>query len=177
MSNIIVNSGRITGYIQQNESGKADSSREPGIGKDCAEGRKYKYDVAISYASEQERYVARVVEILEAENVRVFFAPNRETEFMGQNLINAFYKIYRYESRFVVCFISEDYLRKDLTVHEARTAILRNQIEGKNCVIPIVWGNARIEGLDPDIHYIRGDMLREVEVASKILQIIKRADR
>ena len=36
--------------------------------------RQFDYDVAVSYASEDEAYVLRVVKILRAEGLRVFFA-------------------------------------------------------------------------------------------------------
>ena len=132
----------------------------------------FEFDVAISYSSEQEQYVGRVAKILEKEKLCVFYAPNREEEFLGKDMITEFYDIYRYKSMFVACFISAEYLNKDITLHEAKTALLRTKEEKRNCLIPIYWGEVRLKGLDPDVHFLNADALREVEIAEKIKLII-----
>lgn len=197
MGNIIINPGTIIGdisqHLSQNPSQIADGNSENSnsSAKDTSLTEKvkvysdekrvspkkdFKYDVAISYASEQEQYVRRVAKILEKENLVVFYAPNREEEFLGKDMIVEFYQIYRYDSMFVVSFISDEYLKKDFTMHEAKTALLREKEEKRNCLIPVClgnsWGDARVLGLDSDIHYLNGDRLKEVEVADKIKLIV-----
>lgn len=175
MNNIIFNTGNINGTISQisgNESPMEEGSSTSSLA--YKDEKAFPIDVAISYASEQEQYVSRVYKILEKENIKVFFAPKWEEEFIGRDMITEFYEIYRYKSRYVACFISEEYLKKDITMHEAKTALLREKEEKRNCLIPICWGNARLDGLDPDIHFLNGDRLREVEVAEKIKMIINR---
>lgn len=176
MSNFIINTGNITGNIDQNAMGQHPTG-QPSYGSSFTstpkkKNREYKYDVAISYASEQEHYVSRVCKILEKENLDVFFAPNREEEFIGRDMITEFYDIYRYESMYVACFVSEEYLKKDITMHEAKVAMLRQKKEKRNCLIPIYWGDARLTGLDPDINFLNADRLREVEVAERIKWIV-----
>lgn len=166
--NIVINTGTIHGGVSQNgvSSDSLNSEKNEENTKDRL------YDVAISYASEQEQYVRRVAKLLEMEKLKVFYAPNREEEFLGKDMITEFYEIYRYKSLFVACFVSEEYLKKDITVHEARTALLRTKEEKHNCLIPVYFGGARLNGLDPDIHFLDGDKLREVEVADKIKSIV-----
>lgn len=191
MTNIIFNSGNINGTINQvggNERPEHErleherpehvrwaEERSSSGSPMQKEERTYQYDVAISYASEQEQYVSRVYKILKMERISVFFAPNREEEFLGRDMITEFYEIYRYKSRYVACFISEEYLKKDITMHEAKTDLLRQKEEKRNCLIPVCWGTARLDGLDPDIHYLNGDRLREVEIAEKIKMIVNRS--
>lgn len=176
MNNFIVNTGTLNGSVNQ----KVVEQRPTGqpscpfsftsVPKKTK--KEYQYDVAVSYASEQERYVSRVCKILEKENLEVFFAPNREEEFIGRDMITEFYDIYRYKSMYVACFVSEEYLKKDITMHEAKVATLREKEEKRNCLIPICWGNARLPGLDPDINFLNADRLREVEVAERIKWIV-----
>lgn len=177
MDNFIVNTGNIFGNIDQ----KATEQRPVGGQPSCTfsyvstpkkKNGKYKYDVAISYASVQEHYVSRVCKILEKEHLVVFFAPNREEEFVGRDMITEFYDIYRYESMYVACFVSKEYLERDITMHEAKVAMLRQKEEKRNCLIPIYWGDARLSGLDPDINFLDADRLREVEVAERIKWIV-----
>lgn len=172
-SNFIFNTGTINGGVSQAKG--TVNAQEAGMQQKeevVKHGGEYKYDIAISYASEQETYVRRVAKILEMEKLRIFYAPNREEEFLGRDMIMEFYEIYRYQSMFVCCFVSEDYLKKDITVHEAKTALLRTKEEKRNCLIPVYFNGARLKGLDPDIHFLDGDRLREVEVADKLKLIV-----
>lgn len=168
--NIIINNGRMVGSVSQVSHENVYQSKENDLGG-CSMHSNYKYDIAISYASEQEHYVYRVARILEQENLKVFYAPNREEEFLGKDMITEFYSIYRYESAYVACFISTDYLKKDITMHEAKTALLRGKDEGRNYLIPIYFGGVRLDGLNPDIQFMNADKLREVEVADKLKTI------
>lgn len=176
--NIIYNSGTINGSINQVYNSRNNKEPDSYEGQANNENNKspkvdaWKYDVAISYASQQESYVSRVVKILKKEGIKVFYAPDREEEFLGRDMIMEFYDIYRYESLFVASFVSNDYLKKDITMHEARTALLREKNENRNCFIPVYFQGAKLEGLNPDIHYLDGEKLKEVEVADKIKRII-----
>jgi len=171
--NVINNWGNVFGGISQSQ-GPGTSERTPLHAPSQTEGTgsPFSYDVAISYASEQERTVSRVVSILKMDGFRVFFAPDRESEFTAEDMIAQFYRIYRYESRYVAAFVTEDYLRKDITMHEAKTAMLRRREEGRSCLIPIYFEKAMLPGLNPDINFIRGDGLREVELADKIRSVL-----
>lgn len=140
--------------------------------------KNFDFDVAISYSSEETRYVSRVVQILKAEGLRVFFAPDCEEEYAAKDMITEFYTIYRYRSMFVVAFVSKSYIAGDITMHEASTALLRTEDEKRNCLIPVYMDDSRLEKMNPDINYIevnrKGCMLREVETADKIVRIVKR---
>lgn len=168
--NIVINTGTIQGGITQTQGAveHADVTAADG-----GHNREKKYDVALSYAGEQVAFVSRVSKLLEAEGLTVFFAPKREEEFAAEDMIVRFYQIYRYESRYVASFVTKDYLKKDITMHEASTAMLRAREEGHNCLIPIYFEGARLEHLDPDIHYICADGLLAVEVADKIKTIVQ----
>lgn len=171
--NFVKNSGLIVGNISQSV-GSCASQKAPPQAVQTEEGKEstFSYDVAISYASEQEQIVSRAAKILSADGFKVFFAPEEERAFIAEDMISSFYRIYRYESRFVAAFVTEDYLRKDITMFEATTAMLRRREEGRNCLIPIYFGEAKLPCLDPDIHCVKGDGLREVELADKIRTVL-----
>lgn len=171
--NIVINTGNISGDINQsvglgsmvNEKSEADRIQQTGNSQ---------YDIAISYANEQIAYVRRVVKILKAEGIKVFFEPDDDDKIIGEDAIEGIYKIYRYQSLYIVCFVSPEYLVKDITMHEAKTAMVKSKHENRNCLIPISFNGARIPDLDPDIIFIDADRLKEVEVADKLVQIVKR---
>jgi len=177
-NNSIINTGTIIGNVSQKNIKNYQANGISGNDKNNTDNDIpdkqiiYKYDIAISYASEQEAYVRRVAKILEKENMEVFYAPNREEEFLGKDMITEFYDIYRYESLFVAGFISGNYLKKDITMHEATTALLREKEEKRNCLIPIYFGGARLDKLNSDVHFLDADKLKEVEVADKLKTIV-----
>ena len=123
--NYVSNTGTI-GRVTQQQGAPAQSIPVPGAGAAPPAGEA-RYDVALSYAGEQERLVSRVAKLLEAEGLRIFFAPYRDDVFIGEDMYARFYQIYRYQSRYVAAFVTADYLRKEITMHEAATAMLRRR--------------------------------------------------
>ena len=165
--NIIINTGQIHGGIVQKYQGEPVNYKEEAGVKEPKI-----YDVGISYASEQQEYVMNVVKIIEAEHKKVFFAPNKEKVFKAKDMYEEFYKMYRYQCRYIACFISEEYRKKDYTMHEFTTALLRNKKENYNCIIPIYFGRRGMEGLDEAISYLEADKMYAVEIANQIVDII-----
>lgn len=166
-NNMIINTGTINGGVVQR------TGREWAEGKDVSPKDGFLYDVAVSYASEQEDYVGRVVKILEAEKLKVFYAPGRESEFKARDMFVRFYEIYRYQCRYAACFLSREYRNKEYTMHEFKTALLRNKKEKRNCIIPVYFDRKFMEGLDRDISYLEADRLCEVEIADRIAEIVR----
>jgi hypothetical protein len=132
----------------------------------------FRYDIAISYASEDEKYVSRVYTILKSEGLSVFYAPECAAEYTAQDMIGRFYKLYRYESLFVVAFVSANYIRKDITMHEAKTALLKYHDENRYCLIPVYMDDSKLPGINADINYINADRYKEVEVAEIIRNLV-----
>lgn len=176
-NNIVNNSGYLNGNIYQNQYpqpeerlGNPHQSRE----EDRETKESVVYDIAVSYASEQKNFVSRVVRILEQEGLHVFYAPDREADLTGHDMIGVFYNVYRYQSLYVACFISEAYLNKDITMHEAKTALVRERHEKRGCMIPISFEGAQIPDMNPDIISLNADKLREVEIADRLVEIVKK---
>lgn len=167
--NIVINTGTINAGINQ-ISGlvQAENYHEEKGNRT----EKWAYDVALSYASEQEEYVRRVAGILKEENIKVFFAPDEMDKLTAMDMNRLFYSIYRYQCIYVASFVSTEYLAKNYTMHEATTALMREADEKRNCLIPIYFGDLKLPGLNPDIAYMRADRLREVETAERIRCIV-----
>ncbi len=119
--------------------------------------KKYKYDVALSYASEDVDFVNAVYEILCSENIDVFFAPKFQHNFLGEGMNRLLYEVYKKESLFVAAFVSESYINKEKPMYEAEIAIERREEENRSCILPIyLEKNIKLPGLDKDIAYIEG---------------------
>lgn len=133
----------------------------------------YLYDIALSYASEQERYVSRVYEFLKLHGLSVYFAPGNQEDITAENLVQVFYPIFHDQSMMIAAFVSKEYLKKDWTRQEVSIALTRSREEKRNCLIPICFGAARVPGMDPDIHYLNAEK-SEAEIAYFLAEKVKR---
>ena len=120
----------------------------------------FKYQVAISFASENQVLAEKVYHYLKAENIVAFFSPMPECQALisGLNQREAFYRIFGIESEYAVLLISQHYLLKCVPMEEASIAFSKRGSEGK--VIPIYLDNAALptELLNPQqVNYFRSN--------------------
>lgn len=84
---------------------------------------KYKYDVAISYASEQRQYVFELSQELQKLNLDVFADFIEPERLWGSYLPEELRKIYYNESKIIIIFLSNEYVQKGYTLFESRIAM------------------------------------------------------
>jgi hypothetical protein len=82
----------------------------------------YKYDVVLSFAGEDRKYVKAVYECLTENGVNVFYDEFKEDELWGKDLYDYLDNIYRKEAKFCLMFLSEHYAKKLWTNHERKSA-------------------------------------------------------
>lgn len=137
--------------------------------------QEYTYDVALSFAGEQRTYVKRVAAALEAAGVRCFFDERAAVEMWGENLPEYLDRVYRLESRYVVVFVSADYIAKVWTRVEFRSAVAR-AIEQKSAyVLPVRLDDTELPGLLPTVQYLDARRLAPEQVAQAVLEKLGRA--
>ncbi len=169
--NIMSNEGTIYGdMVMQNHSKKQEDSCK----KSANLQNSYEYDIAFSYASEQEQFVLRVAKLLDEMGLKVFVKPFYEQQFLAKDLRRETYKMYGLNCRFVACFISEDYWKKEIPRHEFSVAVNRMKREKRICIIPVMMDETRPTTLDSDIVYIdaTSEDVIEMDVASKMESIV-----
>ncbi len=95
------------------------------------------YDIALSFATEEQELVEKVYRYLKAENILVFFAPALECQVVlsGKNQREVFYEIFGLRADYVALFVSKNYIIKKVTMEEAGIAFAKRGSEGK--VVPI----------------------------------------
>ena len=130
----------------------------------------YQYDVALSYASEDKTLVSTVYKLLKENDLQVFFAPEQQSETVGQDLERVLYKIYRKKARYVAVFVSCHYILKKATMHEANTANSRVRHDDF-CIIPIYIDGTKLPNLDESIVYLKSN--DAYEITDLITDIVK----
>jgi hypothetical protein len=114
----------------------------------------YAYDVALSFAGEDEPYVSQVAHLLRDRGVAVFYHRFEEAGLWGRNLYDALTDVYHKQARFTVMFISEHFARKAWPNVERQAAMARALNERDRYILPARFDNTEIPGLLPTIQYI-----------------------
>ena len=138
----------------------------------------YVYQIALSYATENEDIVEAVYHYLHAEGISVFWAstPEGQRVLSGKNQQEIFYEIFGVKSEYVALFVSKDYVRKFVPMQEARIAIAKHGENGS--VIPIYLdGTALPEELFDarKTNYYKSS--NSAEIASHLAGKIKKNER
>lgn len=118
----------------------------------------YRYDIALSFATEEKQLVEKIYHYLKSERLKVFFAPSSESQIdlSAESQREIFYSIFGIESEFVALFVSENYIKKEVPMEEASISFAKH---GRNhTVIPIYLDGAKLpeELLNPkEINYFK----------------------
>jgi hypothetical protein len=129
----------------------------------------YKYQVAISYATEEQALAEKVYHYLRAEDVTTFFAPAPECQafLSGMNQREAFYRIFGLYCEYAVLLVCKNYVVKPVPMEEANIAFSKRGPEGK--VIPVYLDGTSLpqDMLDPKVvNYFSSN--NPVEIAGHI---------
>jgi hypothetical protein len=129
-----------------------------------------RYDVCLSYASEDREYVSRVADALRSRKVRVFYDKFETSKLWGKNLYTHLDEIYRTEARFCVMFISRSYAEKTWAKHERESAQARALEEFAEYILPARFDDTVIPGLRRTVGYVSLNDTTPEELADLICQ-------
>jgi hypothetical protein len=130
----------------------------------------YKYDVCLSFAGDDRRYVEKVAEELRKAGVRVFYDRYEQVELWGKDLYAHLSDIYSTAARFCVLFVSASYARRVWTNHERAAAQERAIREHGDYVLPARFDGTSIPGLRRTIGYVDLKMITPSELAKMIAE-------
>src|SRR5205814_9278200 len=116
--------------------------------------RDFKYDVCLSFAGEDRKYVKQVASALTEKGIRVFYDEYERAELWGKDLYTHLDDIYQNSARYCVLFASKNYARKLWTSHELQSAQARAFKENKEYILPARFDNTVIPGLRDTVGYI-----------------------
>lgn len=116
--------------------------------------KKFPYDVALSYASEQRKYVRQVYERLVELRITTFYDEGEVVSLWGKDLEAQFEAVFRKMARACVVFVSKDYVSKLWPRFEAQSALARAVQEKGEYVLPVRFDGSELPGLLPTIKYL-----------------------
>lgn len=140
--------------------------------------RAYQYDLAVSFAGEQREYVASFVDECKQRALTVFYDADMTIDYWGTNFIFAFRRLYGgRDPRYVVPFISAEYLAKPYPIDEFAAAVEQSFHRNDVYILPVVVGAVTVppELLNPAIGYLRADDHTPAQLADAMLTKLGRA--
>lgn len=135
------------------------------------DNREHAYDVAVSFAGEQREYVERFVRACQSRSLRVFYDLDKTIDFWGRNFIFEFRKTYGgSQPRFVVPFISKEYLAKPYPMDEFAAAVEQSFQRPEVYILPVRVGEVSIpaELLNPAVGYLQAEAYEPEELATQM---------
>ena len=135
----------------------------------------YKYEVALSYASEDRKYVNAIAESLKEKYVKVFFDQFYITELWGKNLIKYLYEVYKNRSEYIIIFYSKNYAKKMWTKHELESAQSKT-IEEEDFILPILLDDSVVPNELRLDSYLDARNISQDDVVTNILKKLKAND-
>ena len=97
----------------------------------------YEYDVALSFAGEDRKFVEDCAEILRSLNINVFYDNYEKEVLLGKNLYSYLADVYQNRARFAVVFISKAYKKKRWTNHELEYITARKFTQDEEYLLPV----------------------------------------
>lgn len=113
------------------------------------------FDVAISFAGTERNYAEAIANKVKAAGFNVFYDDFYPEVLWGKNLVEFFHEIYSKNSRYCVILVSNEYLKREWTVHERKSAQERMLREkGNEYILPIKIEDVELPGLPSTIGYL-----------------------
>jgi hypothetical protein len=116
--------------------------------------REPKFDIALSFAGEDRKYVDQVAILLRENGISVFYDLFEEANLWGKNLYDYLSDIYQNQAKYTIMFISEAYNKKLWTNHERQSMQSRAFQENEEYILPVKFDDTKIPGVLPTIGYI-----------------------
>lgn len=117
------------------------------------------FDVAISFAGSERMYAEQIATKVKTSGFQVFYDDFYPEALWGKNLVEFFQDIYSKRSRFCVILVSNNYLEREWTIHERRSAQERMLKEkGNEYILPIKVDNVELTGIPSTIGYLPIDL-------------------
>lgn len=132
------------------------------------------YDVALSFAGEDRKFVKDVAEQLRNKSVKVFYDEYETANLWGKDLLDYLEDVYRVKSQYVIIFVSQHYLEKPWTNFERRSALNRAMQNKAEYILPIKLDDTILPGLFESTSYLSYSQYNAAEICDLFVEKIKK---
>ncbi|MGB3137451.1 MAG: TIR domain-containing protein [Nodosilinea sp.] len=135
-------------------------------------GENFSYEVALSFAGGQRDYVSRVARVLIDAEVLVFY--DEYEDLWGKDLVVELERVYQSDSRYIVVFVSQEYVDKAWPNHERQSALSGRILRRDDSVLPVHSDTTKLPGLPSTVGYLSIQDIEPKELASRIIRKLGR---
>jgi len=135
--------------------------------------KQFEFDVALSFAGEQRKYVDEVVTCLQSKGVKVFYDKNED--LWGKDLYQHLDDVFQNKARFAVVFVSREYAEKLWPNHELKSIQARAFKQKEDYLLPVRFDDTDIPGIRPTIMYEDARLFSPQELCQKILKKLNKS--
>ncbi len=141
----------------------------------------YEFDFALSFAGEDRTIVDSIANKLIEKKIKVFYDNFFKADLLGKDLSEHFKKTYGgNKSRFVVIFISKNYILKDWTNFEFEIAKEEEKTRKVEYILPVRLDNTIFQGMSRNkayINYNKEGLEGTVNILSEKLKLGKEENK
>ncbi|MER6666015.1 toll/interleukin-1 receptor domain-containing protein [Amycolatopsis japonica] len=140
----------------------------------------HEYDIAVSFSGKQRPYVERVVRACQEHGVKTFYDKDEAVRLWGTNVIPQLRRVYGgVAARYVVPFLSQDYLAGPYPMDEFSTAMRADVERGGGYILPVLMDDVQVppEILNPAVIYIEAGERSPEQLAELIVEKVGVARR
>ena len=128
------------------------------------------YDVVLSFAGEDRKYVEQTAKYLRNKGVKVFYDNYETVDLWGKDLYQHLDNVYQRKAKYAVIFISEAYSKKLWTNHELKGAQARAFSENEEYILPVRFDDTEIPGIRKTVGYLSLTDLKPSQLGKKIIE-------
>lgn len=128
------------------------------------------YDVVLSFAGEDRKYVEKTASFLRKSGVKVFYDSYEDVNLWGKDLYQHLDDVYQNKAKYAVIFISDFYYKKLWTNHELKSAQARAFVENEEYILPARFDDTEIPGIRKSIGYVSLNDISPIQFAKKIIK-------
>lgn len=112
-----------------------------------------KYQIAISYTSEDKHIADEIATAMKKASIKVFFDDFEKSSLWGKDLYIHFSEVFKNLAEFCVILVSKHYMDKTWSKHELQAARAR-AIEEQEYILPILLDDTKMSNHFPNIKYL-----------------------
>lgn len=125
---------------------------------------KYYYDVVLSFAGEDRKYVEECADILTSLGVKVFYDSYEQDSLWGKDLYTFLADIYSNKAKYAIVFVSQHYVKKRWTKHEFKFINERMFKSETEYLLPVFLDDTKLSGIPETQGYLINKSPYEVAV-------------
>jgi hypothetical protein len=130
----------------------------------------FEFDVALSFAGKDRKFVDSIARDLVDCDVRVFYDDFFTHDLWGKDLFQHLQGIYRDKARYCIVFVSKAYGERAWPKHELRQAQERSFFSDSEYILPVLIEDVDIPGLNKTTGYIDAREKHPLFIAALILR-------